>query len=40
MLYNINENNLHVYPETFAVFTAITNYDFTHLLSLCILIIR
>lgn len=40
MWYNIDKNNLHVYPETFAVFSAVTNNDFIYLVLLCILIIN
>lgn len=38
MWHNIDKNLLHVYPETFAVFIAITNNDFFHLVLLCILV--
>lgn len=40
MWYNIDINNLHVYPKTFAGFGADTNNDFIHLFLLCILIIK
>lgn len=40
MWYNIDKNNLHVYPETLAGFGAVTNNGFIHLFLLCILIIK
>lgn len=38
MWHNIDKNFLHAYPETFAVFSAITNSGFIHLVLLCILV--
>lgn len=38
MWHNIDKNLLHIYPETFAVFSAITNNGSIHLVLLCILV--